>query len=60
MFNYFDDTITTYMDDKMYFNGWNTISFATLLQLSFNSTKQLIFDFASIHMTYVNIYVKLW
>jgi hypothetical protein len=39
---------------------WNTISFATLLQLSFNSIKQLICDFVFIHMTYVNIYAKLW
>jgi len=41
-------------------DGWNIISFATLLQLSLNSTKQLICDFIFIHMTYVNTYVKLW
>jgi hypothetical protein len=35
-------------------DGWNINLFATLLQLSFNSTK-LICDFAFIHMTYVNI-----
>jgi hypothetical protein len=38
----------------------NIISFATLLQLSFNSIKQLICDFVFIHMTHVNIYAKLW
>jgi hypothetical protein len=40
-------------------DGWNAISFATLLQLSFNLTKQLIGDFVFIHMIYINIYVKL-
>jgi len=43
MFNYFGDTINTCMDDKMYLMaGWNTISLVTLLQLSLNSTKQLM------------------
>jgi hypothetical protein len=58
MFNYFGNTINTCMDDKNVLkDGWNAISFATLLQLSLNSIKQLIGDFA---YTYVNIYAKLW
>ncbi len=57
MFNYFGDTINTCIKCIL-MDGWNTISFATLKQLSLNSTKQRICDFVFIHMTYV-IYAKL-
>jgi hypothetical protein len=61
MFNYFGDTTThVWMIKCILMDGWKIISFATLLQLSLNSTKQLICDFVFIHMIYVNIYAKLW
>jgi hypothetical protein len=37
-------------------HGWNAISFVTLLQLSFNSIKQLIGDFAS-YISYMLIFM---
>jgi len=39
-------------------DGWNVISFATFLQLCFNSIKQPICDFVFIHIIYVNIYAN--